>query len=233
MNYDEFRSAWTEALERSQLRPFTTPEETLDLRYLARRYACLVEPLGGQDADPFHVTAKLSWIWDALQTARSATIEEDVLTEMLGRSNKVITTRNPDLRVDVRFRAASPYGKPPPMPGVKAWRSWVTESMSRVIHIESLLPEETMRVNAVGMTEYLAWMGDPEVGCTCDSEGQLLLMEVRLNAWASIILPRQLDCPDKDDEPPDEQLDDFFGRVRAALYAWMQCLDHLRMASRK
>lgn len=226
VNYDEFRSAWIAALNRSQLPSLTKPEETLDLRHLAREYVCHVEPLGGQDAAPFHVTAKLSWTWDALHTARSATIEEDVITEMIGRENDV-TTKNLWLRVDVEFRATSPYNKPFPMPSTKAWRAWVTESMTRVGVTEPLVPEETTRVNEAGMTECLAWVGDPEVMAKCDPEGRLLLQEVKLNAWAGIILPRQLDCPDEEDDLPDEQLDGFFGRVRAALYAWMQSLDHL------
>lgn len=231
VNYDEFRSAWIAALARSQLPKFTGHEESLDLRCLDRKYASHVEPLGGQDAAPFHVTAKLSWTWDALHTARSATIEEDVVTEMFGRGGHNVTTKNPWLRVDVEFRATSPYDKPFPMPSTRAWRAWVTESMSRVVVTEPLVPEQTTRVNEVGMTECLAWMGDPEVIAKCDPEGRLLLTKVKLDAWASIVLPRQLDCPDQEDDPPDEQLDGFFSRVRAALYAWMQSLDHLGRVS--
>ena len=38
----------------------------------------------GQRAEPFHVTAELSFRWDAAKSARSGTTEEDVLTNLLG-----------------------------------------------------------------------------------------------------------------------------------------------------
>jgi hypothetical protein len=41
----------------------------------------------GQDAEPFHIGATLSWRWDSLHTARTATTEEDLLTELLGRES--------------------------------------------------------------------------------------------------------------------------------------------------
>lgn len=41
-----------------------------------------MEPENGQLVKPFHVTARLVWSWSALQTARAATIEEDVLVDV-------------------------------------------------------------------------------------------------------------------------------------------------------
>jgi hypothetical protein len=43
-----------------------------------------------------------------------------------------------------------------------------------------------------------------------------------------IELPRLLDEPDQHDEGPEVELEELFGRVRAALMAWSQALDHLR-----
>ena len=44
-------------------------DETLDVRSLGRTFETFVEPLGGQEAEPFHVAASLSWRWDAVATA--------------------------------------------------------------------------------------------------------------------------------------------------------------------
>jgi hypothetical protein len=59
----------------------------LDLHNLDRIHRITVEPIGGQDAEPFLVTASLSWRWSALHTARTNTTEEDVVTEMFGNND--------------------------------------------------------------------------------------------------------------------------------------------------
>jgi hypothetical protein len=73
-------------------------------------------------------TSWLSWRWDALQTARTATREEDVLEELLGRDGYNLVTERPWLRVDVTLRATLPLDSPLPMPGAEAWRRWVAEA---------------------------------------------------------------------------------------------------------
>ena len=55
-------------------------DEKLDVRSLDRSYEIYVEPVGGQDAEPFTVTAKLGWKWSALHTARTAWREKEVRT---------------------------------------------------------------------------------------------------------------------------------------------------------
>ena len=113
MTYDEFVQAWVQARKESGLLLLGAHEgkETLDTRSLSRTFETYVEPLGGQEAEPFHIAAALSWRWDALMTARTATTEEDMLTVVLGRErvwgHKVRTERSP-LRVDVALRASVP-----------------------------------------------------------------------------------------------------------------------------
>jgi hypothetical protein len=57
---------------------------------LDRNYEVYVEPLGGQDAEPFFVAATISFRWDSLSTARTATTEED-LREMFHRVRASLT----------------------------------------------------------------------------------------------------------------------------------------------
>jgi hypothetical protein len=87
VTYDEFKQAWGGALRDSGLPILSAHEgkETLDLRALDRSFESYVEPMGGQDAEPFHVAAILSWRSDPLLTARAATTEEDMLSEPLLR----------------------------------------------------------------------------------------------------------------------------------------------------
>lgn len=229
VDYEAFRTAWTQALRESRLQALHEATETLDTRSLDRSHTIRVEPLGGQDAPPFHVTAVLSWAWDTLNTTRARTCDEDVLTEMLGRDVAgELASEKPCVRVDIKLTASAPYGKPVPLPGRSAWRQWAHETLSRLDDIEPLLPEQPHRENRMGMTEVLAWQGSPIVRTVCSADGELLLGAVELAAGQIIELPRSLDCPDVPDEGPEEQLTQLFTRVRGALMAWTQALDHLR-----
>jgi hypothetical protein len=233
MNYESFRSAWDDALRQSRLPMMGLyGNETLDLRSLDRTHKVYVEPLGGQDAPPFHVTATISWSWHALQTARAGTQDEDVLSEMLGRDQaEGLVTEKPCIRVDIKLSARAPYDKPLPMPSKAAWTEWVFEAVERLDHVEPLLPDQLMRENRMGMTEVLAWQQAPKVTAVCSATGDLLLEAVEISAGQIIELPRVIDGSDRDlDESPEVQLTELFDRVRASLSAWMQAVDHLRPA---
>ena len=62
---------WVTGLRGSGLQVFGAHDgtEALDPRSMARTYECLVEPLGGQETEPFFVTAGFLWRWDALLRA--------------------------------------------------------------------------------------------------------------------------------------------------------------------
>jgi hypothetical protein len=230
VNHGEFKEVWSRALREVDLPSFVARDinETLDLRTLARTCESYVEPLGGQDAEPFNVTCAFSWVWDALLTARMATTEEDLLTEVFGRDHGVRTER-PWLRVDARLRASLPYGKPIALPSVSVWAAWSHEVMTRLEHIEPLVPEETTRTGRGGRLEVLGWQGEPEAELSCGPGGELRVKSVEVSSWQTIELPRQWDNPDREPDPgPERQLHAMFGRVKAALHAWTEALDHLR-----
>jgi hypothetical protein len=233
MRYEDFLATWTVALQEAGL-PLMGPflgEQTLDLRSLERRYEVYVQPLGGQDAKPFHVAAKLSWSWDALKTARSRSTEEDALRELLGVTRKSSPrTERPWLRVDVALCASLPYGKPLPMPGPAKWSSWVREVGARLENIEPLVPEKKYRINKRGGAEVLAFQGAPEATFSCQMDGRLTLEQVKVEAWQAVKLPRIQDDSERADPPPDRELRKLFERVRAAAFAWKEALDHLATA---
>lgn len=230
MDYEFFRAAWEEARHAVRLQTIgSAPRETLDLRNLDRGYEVYVEPLGGQDAPPFHVTAQLSWRWTNLNTIRGQLCDEDVLAEMVGRDQAAgLVSEKPAVRVDIELRARAPYDEPLPMPPQPTWQRWFRETVERLQSSERLLPDEMTRENAAGRLEVLAWQGNPKVTAVCTPTGELALEAVTIAAMQIIELPRLLDCPGEPDEGPHDMLRELFARVRASLSAWMQAVEHLR-----
>jgi hypothetical protein len=225
MNYDLFMAAWQEALAASRLQLWLFPTETIVLRDMARVYKAYVSLGKLPPADAFNVTAELSWEWDALLSARSETVEEDMLMQVLGDDRRDVPTEPPWLRVDIVLHATRPWGKPLPMPATSAWKRWVAEA-------ESCL--EPLLIRSVedhdGMPAVLAWRGESEAKFICRPDGQLVLAGVQVSAWEGVTLPRQWDNPDRGyDEEPDEQLTDLFDRIAHALQIWEKSLGHLQV----
>ena len=85
MNYDRFRTLFHEALDAAGLMPALPQSlEAVSLDRMSRTVETIVE-LGAQQPRPFCATVTLGWEWDAALAARSATTEEDLLTELLAR----------------------------------------------------------------------------------------------------------------------------------------------------
>lgn len=234
MDYDSFRAAWTNALWRSGLRRIDPhPTESVDLRTLDRTYETIIEPLGGQDAAPFYVMAKLRWVWDALVNTRGWLGDEALLKQMIGREAAAeMPTEKCFLRVDLELSASAPYGHPLPMPSPAAWQRWARETVQRLESVEPLVPDETWRDTPTGVAEVLAWQGLPRATAECSPQGELRLERVMTSAWQLVEVPRTFLEEDEPRAPMDTQLAELFGRLRAALAAWMQALDHLRAGSR-
>lgn len=231
MTYDEFKQAWSRALHDSGLPHVGAREgkETLDLRSMDRTFESYVEPLGGQDAGPFHVAATLSWRWDSFLTARTATTEEDMLSELIGREKAHEVQTEPSwLRVDVKLHASLLHGKPIPMPAPSVWAKWTREVRGRLEKFEPLVPEEGVREGRDGRLEILAWQEEPVAKVVCGAGGELKLQQIKLSAGQVIELPRRWDDSAREaDEHPARQLQELFERLRPALHAWMEVMDHL------
>jgi hypothetical protein len=231
VTYDEFKKAWIWALRESALPVLSIEpvEETLGLCMMDRTCKSFVEPLGGQDTEPFHVSASLAYRWDAFHTARMITNEEDLLTELFGRTEVRRRTSQPWLRVDVVLRASLQYGKAMAMPPPAAWAKWAREAMGRLESIEPAVPVKRTRKRDDLLPDFLAWESEPEARVICKQSGELRLQGVEIASWQPIDLPRKWDDPSRrPDKRPEDQLVEMFGRVKAALAAWMEVLDHLR-----
>jgi hypothetical protein len=230
MRYEDFRAAFDDALRESKLRIIGPwGEETLNTRSLDRNYEVHVEPLGGQDAEPFFVAANISFCWEALSTARTATREEDTLMTLFGPDGvPKRKTVQPYHRVDIKLNASLMDGKELPMPPSRAWASWAEETTGRLEDIEPLTPEDKVRENKAGNLEILAWHGGPEAEVLIDQSGGIRLKAVSISGFQLMETPRTFDLDKKEDPGPYGDLREMFNRVRASLMAWMQALDHLK-----
>lgn len=230
MNYDEFRAVFVETLKRSGLPPlgFVPGQETLDLRTTDRTCTTHVEPIDRDVGGPFHVSGTISWRWSALHAARTATTEEDLLAQLLGRDDEELQTERPWLRVDIKLRAGLVVGRSLAMPKPAAWARWSREALTRLESVEPLVTADVPREVSKGHHAILAWQGDPEIHLTCTPVGELRLESITVHAFQGIDLPRRWDHPDREpDDEPHEQLAAMFRRVKAALHAWGEVMDHL------
>lgn len=230
MTYEEFRAAFMAALRESKLPMIGLHvEETTNARTMSRRFEVHVEPVGGSDAEPFHVAAALWWNWDALFTARTAFSEDEMLTEMFGRDGALtLLSERRRLRIDIKFTASLRWGSALPMPPKAAWSAWVRETIGRLEDIEPLTPLDHVADNDDGELVVMAWQGMPKAEVACDKTGDLQLESVSVSAMQIMQFPRTPDEPYEAPAAPEQQLREMFQRVRAALIAWMQALDHLK-----
>ncbi len=227
MRYHDFLDAWRRSVERSRhLSAFGATTEMLDLGSMARRYQVRLIGAGVAQVEPYTISVRLDWQWDALQAARTRTTEEDVITAILGDADAV-ETEPPWLRVDIRLAGRAHMDAKLQLPEPVAWQRWALEISSR---LEPLLPAHVVR-NRDGAV--LGWRGEPSVELRCGVGGELFLTGVEIEAWQAVELPRIWDDPERPRDPEVEpQLVDLAKRVRAALDVWADALRTLEMGGR-
>jgi hypothetical protein len=230
VNYEQFKRTFLDALHESGLPTIGMPpnEEILSLRSTARTLTVYVEPVDRDVGRPFHVSGAISFRWSALQAARTATSEDDLLAELLGEDARSEATEQPWLRVNIELRAGLEWGKGIPMPAPATWAKWSREALGRLEISERLVSEDLLREADDGRHAILAWQGEPELKVICGPGGALRLEAITVSAFQGLELPRQWSDSEREpDDPPHEQLTALFARVRAALHAWGEGMDHL------
>lgn len=231
MTYDEFKHAWLAALHGSRLRAFGADalREQIDLRSTDRLGETVVELYARPE--PFTVTAKLHWRWDALQSARTATSEEDMLVALFGRETSRARTQRPWMRVDIELHASLMRGKPMPLPSKAVWAAWTSDVMQTLETKTPLFPPDHVR-EVRGNLEIRGWQGEPEAEVICERGGDVKLQALKVHAWQAIELARKWgDSSRRPDPGVGLQLEDLFVRVDAALRAWAELTIHLRDAN--
>jgi len=222
MNYQEFRDLWHDALRAAHLQiPYPIgPTERINLRNMSRSYELVVYGGMHPKCEPFHLTASITWDWDATLSARYATTEEDMLMEIYGDFGiHEDDTTCPILRMDVCLSAGVVYGTVYPMPALPQWQRWVRQASDE---LQSLLP--TGYEEDGGICAY----SDPiQANVKLLEDGRLNLESVTFKAWQTIKLPRQWDDPEKRDPSPVDELQDFANRIARAMNALENSLAHL------
>jgi hypothetical protein len=222
MNYQEFRDLWHDALRAVHLQiPYPIgPTERINLRNMSRSYELVIYGGMHPKCEPFHLTASITWDWDATLSARYATTEEDMLMEIYGDFGiHDDDTVAPLLRMDVYLSAGVAYGTVYPMPALPQWQRWVRQASDE---LQSLMP--TGYEEDGGICAY----SDPiQANVKLLEDGQLNLESVTFKAWQVIKLPRQWDDPEKKDLSPVDELQDFANRIGRTMNALENSLARL------
>jgi hypothetical protein len=226
MRYDGFRDALAQALLEARVPQFGVhPEETIDMGTTSRRFKMHLGSATAQRAEPFFVTASVAFDWDPVESARTYTNEDDLLTELLGRSDEPMDTMPRSLRLDFVLKASLPYESQVPMPRSELWRSWSNSVYGSLIDLlPTEAPEHLGRPFLV-----TGWGGTVEIESRCPAGGDVFLHAVSLPTWQSVVLPRLRDDLDEDpDFDLDHQLESVAEKYRDALQVWMDCIEELR-----
>lgn len=235
MNYDDFRAAFLGALKRSHIPTIGSApsEETLDLRTMTRELVVNLEPIEREIGTPFHVTAKVSFQWDALHTARSVTSEADMIRQVVVPNGQDIEAAPPLLRVGIRLRASLMADSSIAMPTADRWKSWHEAARARLVEIESLVSDAVARDpndELITLQEWAIWPGWPEIGVSWVPEpGEVRLNSLEVSGSQGIEFPRgPSDAAQELALLLDAVLATLFLRVEKALHAWGEILDELR-----
>ena len=112
MRYDEFCDRLQDSLRQAgfSLSHAGGSSETIDLAVQARRWQAFVSGPMPLQRVPFHVSARIGFQWDSLESARSRTCEEDLLTALFGTRKQTSKTTPRWLRVDLGLHATLPHG---------------------------------------------------------------------------------------------------------------------------
>lgn len=221
MQYDEFRDRWLAALQEAGF-PFlhASPEETIDLPTTTRRWRAYGLPT---PAEPLHAGAALSFSWDSLDSARSRSTEEDLLTELLGRRRGRVATERRLLRVDAKFHAALTYGSTAALPPRDLWAPWVASMEERL--------DAALAAGRPGgpAAQLPAWRGELEIDARCSADGTFLFHGMSLPAFEMIVIPRVWDDPKRRDREAsaDRQIDGLARRFREGTEAWIASVREL------
>src|ERR1700730_6011406 len=117
VRYAEFRDRFEDALQEVDLFIHDAHRvETIGLADTARRWKVHIISAAPRSAEPFQVSAEISFEWTPVDAARAYTCEEDLLMQLIGRRRRPTRTVRRWKRVDLSLRANLLYGSTTSMP---------------------------------------------------------------------------------------------------------------------
>jgi hypothetical protein len=194
MRYHEFRDLLQITLQNSGLsgQHIGDPIETVDLNDMGRRCKIYISGSATADTEPFYVAAKISFNWNPLETARSYTREEDLLTELLDRTKHPSQTKPRHIRIDLVLSATLPHGSTTAVPEPRTFGSWANLLRDK---LDKVFTESKWRrgqlVSVKGFLEQI------HVDSKLDSAGRLAIEGLSIAGFRMIRVPRVWDDPDR------------------------------------
>lgn len=226
MRYAEFRDRLEAALQDAGLSIHGANRriETIDIADTARTWKVDVRRDASPRADPFHVSAAISFEWSPVDAARAYTTEEDLLTELVGRRRRPIRTERRWARIDLSLSASLPYGSTTSMPEPAVFGSWTRSVMEKADAVFTDIVEKKGRIVAV-----LGAHGDVEVQAHCTSDGVVSLKAVAISGFRMVPVPRVWDDPERRDaeKNPRDDLGRLARRFKTALDEWTASVSEL------
>jgi hypothetical protein len=187
MRYDEFRDKFQLALQNIGLFSQTIghPTETVELGTMARRWKVYLAGSSTTSAEPFYVTAKLSFNWNPYDSARSYTCEEDLLTELLGREKNRSKTKPRLTRMDLELYARLPYGSASAIPEARTFSSWVYSVKKKLNK-----PFNQSKWRKDRLVAILGALEEINIESKCDSTGHLAITGISIAGFLMARVPR-------------------------------------------
>lgn len=225
MRYAEFRNRLENALREVGLFVHDADRvETINLADTVRQWKAYIRRSAPPSAEPFFVSAEISFRWTPFDAARSYTCEEDLYAELLGRRRELARTARRWTRVDLSLRANLPDGSTTSMPEPHAFAAWSSSIEEKAHAAFSEIKERNGRIVAV-----LGAHGDLQVEVRCKPDGIVSLKGVAISGFRMVRVPRVWDDPGRREaeRDPYAALARLAGTFEAILDEWTKSISAL------
>jgi hypothetical protein len=191
VRYAEFRNRLENALREVGLFVHDADRvETINLADTVRHWKAYLRRSAPPSAEPFSVSAEISFGWTPFDAARSYTCEEDLYLQLVGRRRQPTRTARRWTRVDLSLYANLPYGSTTSMPEPHVFAAWTTSVGEKAHAAFSEIEERNGHIVAV-----LGAHGDLQVEVRCQPDGIVSLKGVAISGFRMVRVPRAWDDP--------------------------------------
>jgi hypothetical protein len=218
MRYDEFRDQLQRAFQALGLfgQRVGNPTETINLAAMERHWEIYLVSTPSTDMEPFYVTAKIAFDWNPFASARSYTCEEDLLSELLGRTKNALKTKPQRIRVDLELSARLPYGSTSTIPDARTFGSWV-DSVKQKLEVFNESKWRKEKLVAI-----LGWLGEVQIESKCDSIGRLSFQAVSISGFLMVRVPRIWNDSERQDaeKGAEAELSRLAQKLKHSMHEW-------------
>jgi len=225
VRYAEFRNRLENALREVGLFVHDADRvETINLADTVRHWRAYIRRAAPPSAEPFSVSAEISFRWTPFDAARSYTCEEDLYLQLVGRRRQPTRTARRWTRVDLSLYANLPYGSTTSMPEPRVFAAWTTSIVEKAHAAFSEIEERNGHIVAV-----LGAHGDLQVEVRCKPDGIVSLKGVAISGFRMVRVPRVWDDPGRREaeRDPHAELARLAGTFEATLGEWTKSISVL------